>query len=144
MPIEKVPTYLRNGEETLPRGVEIAPTVRFKPSAKELSAKQGEYEDEKEEDAEEGDDGADGIEEHADQIAKGMPVPTIRPTTTTCGIHAIKGRAYYLVTLKTRRRRTQRKTDTPSGGMTSVLVSTTSIMLLMTTKQSNRLKRDTK
>ena len=53
-------------------------------------------------------------------------------------------RSTYLVTLKTRRRRTQRKTDTPKGGMTSVLVRTTSTMLLMTTKQSKRLNSDTK
>ena len=50
----------------------------------------------------------------------------------------------YLVTLNTRRRRTQRNTETPSGGITFVLVKTTSTILLITTKQSNRLKSDTK
>lgn len=52
--------------------------------------------------------------------------------------------APYFVTLKTRSRRTQRRTDTPSGGITSVLVKTTSMILLITTKQSNRLNRETK
>lgn len=50
----------------------------------------------------------------------------------------------YLVTLKMRRRRTHRNTLTPSGGITCVLVRTISPILPITTKQSNRLKSDTK
>lgn len=50
----------------------------------------------------------------------------------------------HLVTLKTRRRRTHLRTETPSGGITSEFVRTISSMLLTTTNESNRLKRDTK
>lgn len=50
----------------------------------------------------------------------------------------------YLVTLKTRNNLTQRNTDIPNGGITLVCVKTISVMLPITTKQSKRLKRDTK
>jgi hypothetical protein len=50
----------------------------------------------------------------------------------------------YLVTLKTRKRRTQRNTEIPSGGITFVFVKTISIMLPKTTKQSKRLNNETK
>lgn len=50
----------------------------------------------------------------------------------------------YLVTLKTRNNLTHRKTDTPSGGISSLLVNNISVILPTTTKQSKRLNRDTK
>jgi hypothetical protein len=50
----------------------------------------------------------------------------------------------YLVTLKTLSNRTQRKTDTPNGGIQCVLVKTISEMLPITTKQSKRLNNETK
>ena len=50
----------------------------------------------------------------------------------------------YLVTLKTRSKRTQRKTDTPKGGISSLPVNTISVILPITTKQSKRLNSDTK
>lgn len=72
-------------------------------------------------------------------VAAAMQCSAVRGVTMSCTKEVA-----HLVTLKTRKRRTQRKTETPSGGMTFVLVSTSSIMLLMTTKQSNRLNSDTK
>lgn len=50
----------------------------------------------------------------------------------------------YFVTLKTRNSRTQRRTDTPKGGIIPVLVSSVSDILPITTKQSNRLNSETK
>lgn len=50
----------------------------------------------------------------------------------------------YLVTLNTRRSRTQRRTEIPSGGIMWVWQSTISIILPNTTKQSKRLNNDTK
>lgn len=50
----------------------------------------------------------------------------------------------YLVTLKVRRRRTQRRTERPRGGMTEWKVRIISSKLLNTTKKSNRLNKDTK
>uniref|UniRef100_A0A1A9ZAA9 Uncharacterized protein n=1 Tax=Glossina pallidipes TaxID=7398 RepID=A0A1A9ZAA9_GLOPL len=41
-------------------------------------------------------------------------------------------------------KRTQRNTDTPSGGIISLPVKTISVILPITTKQSNRLNSDTK
>ncbi len=46
--------------------------------------------------------------------------------------------------LKTRNNLAQRNTLTPSGGMTPVAVKMASTILHITTKQSKRLKRDTK
>jgi len=51
---------------------------------------------------------------------------------------------YYLVTLKTLSSRTQRNTDTPSGNINCVRVKIVSVILPMTTKQSKRLKSETK
>lgn len=51
---------------------------------------------------------------------------------------------HYLVTLKTLRSRTQRNTDTPSGNIIFVRVKIVSVILPMTTKQSKRLKSETK
>lgn len=48
------------------------------------------------------------------------------------------------MTLKTLSSRTQRNTDTPSGNINSVRVKIVSVILPMTTKQSNRLKSETK
>lgn len=50
----------------------------------------------------------------------------------------------YLVTLNTLSKRTQRSTETPSGGIISVLVKIISPMLPITTKQSKRLNNETK
>lgn len=50
----------------------------------------------------------------------------------------------YLVTLNTRSKRTQRKTDIPNGGIKLFLVKTISNILPNTTKQSKRLNKDTK
>ena len=50
----------------------------------------------------------------------------------------------YRVTLKVLSKRIQRNTDRPKGGMISLLVITISKILLITTKQSNRLNNDTK
>lgn len=50
----------------------------------------------------------------------------------------------HLVTLNTRNNRTQRNTETPKGGMISVFVKIISPILPITTKQSNRLNKDTK
>lgn len=50
----------------------------------------------------------------------------------------------HLVTLKTLSRRTQRSTDIPKSGITLVEVSRLSVMLPITTKQSNRLNNETK
>lgn len=50
----------------------------------------------------------------------------------------------YFVTLKTLNNLTQRNTDTPNGGITSALVNKVSVILPITTKQSKRLKSDTK
>uniref|UniRef100_A0A1B0BD39 Uncharacterized protein n=1 Tax=Glossina palpalis gambiensis TaxID=67801 RepID=A0A1B0BD39_9MUSC len=44
----------------------------------------------------------------------------------------------------TRNKRTQRKTETPNGGISSLLVKIISVILPITTKQSKRLKRETK
>lgn len=53
-------------------------------------------------------------------------------------------RSSYLVTLKIRRRRTQRNTEIPSGDIISSSTKMVSTMPPQTTKQSKRLKRDTK
>ncbi|CAL4062822.1 unnamed protein product, partial [Meganyctiphanes norvegica] len=50
---------------------------------------------------------------------------------------------HYFVTLKILSNLTQRSTDTPRGGIISVLVSATSVMELMTIMQSNRLNNET-
>lgn len=50
----------------------------------------------------------------------------------------------YLVTLNTLKSLTQRRTETPKGGITSVRVRTISLMEPTTTKQSKRLKSETK
>lgn len=50
----------------------------------------------------------------------------------------------YLVTLKTLSNLTQRNTEIPRGGITSVFVSTISLIDPITTKQSKRLNSDTK
>ena len=50
----------------------------------------------------------------------------------------------YLVTLNVLSRRTHLNTDSPSGCIISFLVRTSSAILLITTKKSNRLKRETK
>lgn len=50
----------------------------------------------------------------------------------------------HLVTLKIRRRRTHRNTEMPSGDMISSSTKMVSVMPPHTTKQSKRLKRDTK
>ena len=50
----------------------------------------------------------------------------------------------YLVTLNVLSRRTHLNTDRPSGCIISFLVRTSSAILLITTKKSNRLKRETK
>ena len=51
-------------------------------------------------------------------------------------------RTSYLVTLKALSSLTDRRTERPMGGMTSHLVRTSSIILVVTTKQSNLLKSD--
>ena len=48
----------------------------------------------------------------------------------------------YLVTLKALSSLTERRTERPMGGMTSHLVSTSSMMDVVTTKQSNLLNSD--
>lgn len=50
----------------------------------------------------------------------------------------------YLVTLKMRKRRTHRNTEIPSGDMISSSTRIVSMIPPQTTKQSNRLKRETK
>lgn len=50
----------------------------------------------------------------------------------------------HLVALKTRKRRAHLSTLTPSGGITSVRINITSIILHSTTKLSNRLNNETK
>ena len=50
----------------------------------------------------------------------------------------------YLVTLNVLSSRTQRRTDSPRGGMIFSLVRISSRILLMTTKQSKRLNSDMK
>lgn len=50
----------------------------------------------------------------------------------------------YLVTLKTRSKRTHLSTDIPKSGIILVDVRTVSVILPMTTKQSKRLNNDTK
>ena len=52
--------------------------------------------------------------------------------------------AQYLVTLKIRNRRTQRKTEMPNGSSTSADVRISSIIEPQTTKQSNMLNNETK
>jgi len=52
--------------------------------------------------------------------------------------------AQYLVTLNVLSSRTQRRTDSPRGGMIFSLVRISSRILLMTTKQSKRLNSDMK
>ncbi len=53
-------------------------------------------------------------------------------------------RISYLVTLNALSSLTHLSTERPSGGMTSFLVRMSSRILLITTKQSKRLKRETK
>lgn len=50
----------------------------------------------------------------------------------------------YLVTLKIRKRRTHRNTEIPRGDMISSSTKIVSVIPPHTTKQSNRLKRETK
>ena len=50
----------------------------------------------------------------------------------------------YLVTLNVLSRRTHLNTERPRGGMTPLFVKISSRILLITTKQSKRLKSETK
>ena len=50
----------------------------------------------------------------------------------------------YFVTLNTLSNRTQRRTETPSGGITCVFVRIISVIEPITTKQSKRLNSETK
>ena len=71
-----------------------------------------------------------------------MKIPNIRLIAFLCNWNWTN--VSYLVTLNVLRRRTHLNTDRPSGCIISFLVRTSSAILLITTKKSNRLKRETK
>ena len=68
----------------------------------------------------------------------GSPPPRIQKTPAAAYI------CPHLVTLKIRKRRTQRNTEIPRGDMISSSTKIVSVIPPHTTKQSNRLKRETK
>jgi len=76
---------------------------------------------------------------HGDLFQQGMECENIIPSGN---ITAQK--STHLVTLKIRSKRTHRSTDTPRGSIHSFLVKIISVIDPITTKQSNRLKSETK
>ena len=102
-----------------------------------LGAEEGKDAEEEEEEDEEGGDGLDGGDERLEQVLQGLPIPGhLQVKVGLCETDT--------ATLKALRRRMQRSTDIPTGGITLAMVRVISRMEVSTTKKSNRLKRGMK